>query len=60
MGRQSTKENKNIYFLCREDAGLTREAAAGLMPGMGPDRIEKIESEKCAAPGRYSSDGRCL
>ncbi|MCH4154344.1 MAG: helix-turn-helix domain-containing protein [Saccharofermentans sp.] len=47
MGRQSTKENKNIYFLCREDAGLTREAAAGLMPGMGPDRIEKIESEKC-------------
>ena len=48
MGRQSVKENKNIYFRSREEAGLTREAAADLMPGMGPDRIERIESEKVA------------
>ena len=46
MGRQSIKENKNIYFTSREAAGLTREAAADRMPGMGPDRIERIESEK--------------
>ena len=28
MGRKSTKENKNIYQISREEAGYTREAAA--------------------------------
>ncbi len=46
MGRRSTKENKNIYQLSRETAGLTREAAAELMDFVSADRIEKIESEK--------------
>jgi hypothetical protein len=46
MGRKSTKENKNIYQLSREDAALTREAAANALGFISADRIEKIESEK--------------
>jgi len=46
MGRKSTKENKNIYQQSRENAGLTREAAAALLEYISPDRIEKIENEK--------------
>ena len=46
MGRKSVKENKNIYQLLREEAGLTREAAAEKMPWISSDRIEKIESGK--------------
>ncbi|MCR4688867.1 MAG: helix-turn-helix transcriptional regulator [Saccharofermentans sp.] len=47
MGRQSVKQDKNIYFKSREDAGLTRDAAS--RPGLSPDRIEKIESGKTNA-----------
>ena len=43
MGRQSVRENKNIYQLAREERGLTREKAAELMPGLSSARIEKIE-----------------
>ena len=46
MGRKSTKENKNIYQINREDANLTREAASQLLEFISSDRIEKIESEK--------------
>lgn len=46
MGRKSTKENKNNYQLCREAAGLTREAAAEVLEFVSTDRIEKIESGK--------------
>lgn len=46
MGKRSTKENKNIYQLSRENAGLTREAASEAMVFLSPERIEKIESEK--------------
>lgn len=46
MGRKSTKENKNIYFTCRESLDLTREAAAELLQFVSADRIEKIENEK--------------
>lgn len=46
MGRKSTKENKNIYQICRENANLTREAAAEQLEFISSDRIEKIESEK--------------
>ena len=45
MGRQSTRENKNIYQLAREEKGLTREKAAERMPGFSSARIEKIEYE---------------
>ena len=46
MGRKSTKENKNIYQISREDAGFTREGAAEALTFISSDRIEKIESEK--------------
>ena len=48
MGRKSTRENKTIYQLSREAAGLTREAA-GEMMYMSEDRIEKFESERSPA-----------
>ncbi len=46
MGRKSTKENKNIYFLSREEAGLTREQASELMGFISASSIERIENEK--------------
>lgn len=46
MGRKSTKENKNIYQLSREEANLTRESAAEKLEFVSADRIEKIEYEK--------------
>lgn len=45
MGRLSTKEDKTIYQLCREESGLSREKASELMDGMSTSRIEKIEYE---------------
>ena len=46
MGKKSIKENKNIYFQSREEAGLTRAQASELMGFISDSRIEKIESEK--------------
>lgn len=45
MGRSSTKKDKTIYQICREEAGLSREKASELMDGMSASRIEKIEYE---------------
>ena len=46
MARRSTKENKNIYHITRENLGLTREAASDLLGTISPERIEKIENER--------------
>ena len=46
MGRQSTRKNKTIYQLAREEKGLTRERASDLMTGISAARIEKIEYEQ--------------
>ena len=46
MGRKSTKENKNIYQISRENAELTRESAAEQLEFISSDRIEKIENDK--------------
>ena len=46
MGRISMKENKNIYHICREELGLSREKASELLEVIPPERIEKIENEK--------------
>ena len=46
MGKRSVKENKNIYQLSRENAGLTREKAAEKLVYISDDRIEKLENEK--------------
>lgn len=45
MGKHSIRENKNIYQLCREEKGLTREKASEQMAGVSASRIEKIEYE---------------
>ncbi len=42
MGRKSIKDNKNIYQLSREEAGLTRMEASGLTY-LSDSVIEKIE-----------------
>ena len=44
MGRKSTKENKSVWQITREELGLTREKAAELIPGFSPEHIEKIEN----------------
>ena len=46
MGKRSTKENKNIYQLSRENRDLTRDGAEELLGFVSADRIEKIESGK--------------
>lgn len=46
MGRKSTRENKSVYQLARENAGLTREGADAVCPGLTAERIVKIESGK--------------
>ena len=48
MGRKSIRENKNIYFVSRENTGMTREAASNELGYISADRIEKIENEKSA------------
>lgn len=48
MGRVSTKENKTVYQIAREDCGYSREKAAELT-GLEPFKIERIENEKIAA-----------
>ena len=47
MARVSTKENKNRYHKTRESLKLTREAASELLETIAPERIEKIENERC-------------
>lgn len=49
MARVSTKENKNIYQVTRENMDLSREKASELLGTISEDRIEKIENEKCLA-----------
>ena len=45
MGRQSTREDKNIYQIYREESGFTRESASEHMTGVSEARIERIEYE---------------
>lgn len=46
MGRLSTKENKTLFQLSREELGYSRERASELLGWISPERIEKIENEK--------------
>ena len=45
MGKQSTRENKTIYQICREEAGLTRLEASEKMTAVSDSKIEKFEYE---------------
>ena len=47
MPKISSKTNKNNYFLRREELGLTRDKASELLESIPPERIEKIENERC-------------
>lgn len=45
MARTSTKENKSVYQLKREELGLSREQAAGLLEFISEDRLYRIEHD---------------
>lgn len=45
MGKQSTRENKTIYQLFRENASLTRSEASEKMTAVSESKIEKFEYE---------------
>ena len=49
MGRKSTKTNKNIYQVLREELGWSREEAEKRLEYISADRIVKIESGKSQA-----------
>ena len=57
MGKQSTRENKTFYQICREEAGLTRLEASEKMTAVSDSKIEKFEYEM-QEPTPY--DGRRL
>ena len=48
MGKRSIRENKNIYFESREEAGLTRAQASELIGTISESRLEKMETGKTA------------
>ena len=49
MARASTKINKTVYQLRREELGLSMEKASELLEMIPPERIERIESGKFTA-----------
>ena len=48
MGRKAAKENQTKYLISRENANLSRAAAAEVLGFISEDRIERIEYEKSA------------
>ena len=46
MGKQSTRENKTIYQICREEAGLTRSEASEKMTAVSDSKITLQAIEK--------------
>ena len=46
MGKRSIKEDKNIYFESREEAGLTRAQASEIIGTISESRLEKLETGK--------------
>ena len=49
MARVSTKDNKSVYQIRREELKLSREHASELLETIPPERIERIESGKYTA-----------
>ena len=54
MGRASTRQNKNIYQLRREDLGLTREKAGDVVSAVSPERVEKKLADKVINADLYN------
>ena len=46
MGKKSIKENKNVYFEAREQAGYTRAQASEVIGTISDSRLEKLETGK--------------
>lgn len=46
MGKRSIREDKNIFFESREQAGLTRAQASELLNGISDSSLEKMETGK--------------
>ncbi len=46
MGKRSIREDKNIFFESREQAGLTRAQASELLGGISDSSLEKMETGK--------------
>ena len=46
---RSTKEDKTLYQIRREELGLSREKASELLETIPPERIERIESGRFTA-----------
>lgn len=46
MGKKSIKENKNVFFESREEAGLTRAQASEILGTISESRLEKMETGK--------------
>lgn len=59
MGRVSTKKNKNIYQISRENAGLTREKAEAVMDYINADRIVRIENGSPVQPDEVLTMAKC-
>ena len=57
MGKQSTRKNKTIYQICREEAGLTRSEACDIVQLADaykrPDLCNYYCSHKCEIGHRY-------
>ena len=59
MGRKSTKKDKNIYQLSREEIGYTREKASEKMEFISPDKIANIENGTIARPEEILALAKC-
>ncbi len=59
MARKAEGEDKNIYLRCREQARLSREAAAELMEYISVDRIYRIEKGALPTPGEVLKMAEC-
>lgn len=46
MGKKSVKKDKSIYFVSREEAGLTRAQASERLSFISESKLEKLENEK--------------
>ena len=59
MSRKSTKENKNIFMISREAAGLTREKASEALGFISEDRIYRIENGVVPKPDEVLQMAKC-
>lgn len=64
MGKKSVREDKNIYQIAREEAGLTRAAASELMDFVPESRIESERAlprpeDVLAMSKAYKKPGLC-